>query len=189
MGKFSALSDASRTIVNLLKAELEGIVNPENIGVCDPRERTNFTVGIHLYDLQENGEFRETREVVLQDGSTKPPPTSLSLYIVISVASKAELPVRAFDEQRILGKVIQTLNDYGRLPEQHMPEALRQAGETITIELLSVDLEEKIKIWSLFGQPYKPSCFYRISPVLIESAIVRKPKPKVRGLETQIRRK
>jgi len=189
MGNYGSLSDVSRTIVDLLKAEFstENIVSPENIGFCEPGERGAFTVGLHIYDVRENSETRDTREITMPDGSTKSGPISMSMYMAVSIASKAEVAVRALDEQRILGKVIQTMKDNSRLPEKYMPDALRQTGEVFGVDLLSLEMEDKVKIWSLFNQPYRVSCFYRVGPIMIESAVIRKPAPKVKVFEADVR--
>ena len=46
MAKYSVISDVSRTIVELLQAELvpELVQQREQIGVCDPHDRGNFVV-------------------------------------------------------------------------------------------------------------------------------------------------
>lgn len=185
MAKYSVISDVSRTIVDLLQAELvpEPVAQAEQIGACDPHERGNFVVGVHIYDISESGEMRPTAPVLQPDGSLRNPPVSLYLSMMVSVASKAEKETRAIDEQMIMGRVIQVLEDHRRLPEKYMPPALRAAGETILVSNVPMELEEKTKIWTMFSESYKLSVFYKVGPVLLESAVVTKPATRVKEIQ------
>lgn len=191
MAKYSVISDVSRTIVDLLQAELvpEPVAQREQIGVCDPHDRGNFVVGVHIYDISEAGEMRASGPVLLPDGSQRNPPVSLNLSMMISVASKAEKETRTLDEQMIMGRVIQVLEDHKRLPEQYMPPALRSAGEPIRISNVPMELEEKTKIWTMFSESYKLSVFYKVGPVLLESSVVTKPATRVKEIQLGVEQK
>ena len=182
MAKYSVISDVSRTIVDLLQAELvpEPVAQAEQIGVCDPHDRGNFVVGVHIYDISESGEARASGPVLQPDGSLRNPPVALNLSMMISIASKAEKETRTIDEQMIMGRVIQVMEDNKRLPERYMPPALRSAGEVIRVSNVPMELEEKTKIWTMFSESYKLSVFYKVGPVLLESAVVTRPAPRVR---------
>lgn len=184
MAKYTSISETSESIINMLRAGFQegNLLLPENIGLCNPSERDNFIVGIHPYDIKENGEMRITTLIPMLDGNFKNPPTSINMNIMISVVSKAEPTVRSFDEQKILGKVIQLLSDYPKIPIEFMPKTLSIANEHISIEMISMDLDEKVKIWSMFSQPYRLCCFYNVGPILIESNIIRKPAPRVKSV-------
>ena len=182
MAQYSVISDVSRTIVDLLQAELvpEPVAQAEQIGACDPHERGSCVVGVHIYDISEAGETRQTSPVVQPDGSVRNPPTALYLSMMISVASKAEKETRTLDEQMIMGRIVQVLSDNKRLPEKYMPPALRAAGESIMVSSVPMELEEKTKIWTMFSESYKLSMFYKVGPVLLESATVTIPAARVR---------
>ena len=191
MGKYSIISDVSKTIVELLQAELvpEPVAQAEQIGACDPHERGNFVVGVHIYDISEAGEMRAFAPVPQPDGSLRNPPVSLNLSVMISVASKAEKETRALDELMIMGRVIQVLEDNKRLPEKYMPQALRATGEAIRVSNVPMELEEKTKIWTMFSESYKLSVFYKVGPVLLESAVVTVPQPRVKEIRLETEQK
>ncbi len=191
MAQYSIISDVSRTIVDLLQAELvpEPVAQPEQIGACDPHERGNCVVGVHIYDISEAGETRQTSPVVQPDGSVRNPPTALYLSMMISIASKAEKETRTLDEQLIMGRVVQVLGDNKRLPEKYMPPSLRAAGETILVSSVPMELEEKTKIWTMFSESYKLSMFYKVGPVLLESAAVTMPAARVREIRLESEQK
>ena len=184
MAQYSVISDVCKTIVDLLQAEMvpEPIAQAEQIGVCDPHERGSCVVGVHIYDISEAGESRQTQPVVQPDGSLRNPGTALYLSMMVSVASKAEKETRALGEQMIMGRVIQVLGDNKRLPEKYMPPSLRAAGETILVSGVPMELEEKTKIWTMFSESYKLSMFYKVGPVVLDSAVVSRPAERVREI-------
>ena len=191
MAKYSVISDVSRTIVDLLRAELvpEPVAQAEQIGACDPHDRGNFVVGVHIYDIAEAGEMRANGPVLQDDGSLRNPPVSLNLSLMVSISSKAEKETRTLDEQMIMGRVIQVLGDNKRLPEKYMPPALRAAGEVIRVSNVPMELEEKTKIWTMFSESYKLSAFYKVGPVLLESAVVTMPAPRVKEIQLGLEQK
>ena len=186
---YSVISDVSRTVVDLLRAELvpEPVAQAEQIGACDPHDRGNCVVGIHIYDISEAGEARILNPVPQPDGSRRNPPIALYLSMMISVSSKAEKETRTLDEQMIMGRVLQVLEDNRRLPQRYMPVSLRQSGESVQISAVPMELEEKTKIWTMFTESYKLSMFYKVGPVYLESAVVTEPARRVREvlLDTQ----
>lgn len=187
MAKYTAIADACKTVTDMLKDNLvpEPVSKPESIGVCDPKDRGNFILGIHPYNIVENKELVMTRPVFLPDGYTQNPPASYQIYCMLSVLSKAEIATRAFDEERIIGRVLQIFKDNTVLPKKYMPESLKISNEFINLEMLPLELEEKVKIWSMFNESYKLSIFFSLGPVLIESKQIKAPSARVTTLEIE----
>lgn len=181
MANYTVIADVSKTIVELLRtyAVPEPVAKAEQIGTCNPQDRGGYVVGIHPYDIKENKESRQIDPIQLPDGRLQNPPTEYTVYYMISVVSKAEAGTKALDEQRIMGKVLQVLKDYTKLPEKQMPEPLRMSGDRLVVELLPLELEEKVKIWSMFNEPYRLCTFFTVSPVNVESSIVKLPAKRV----------
>lgn len=185
MGKYTAIADVGKTLVNLLKDQLvpQPMQKPEMIGICSPKERGAFVLGIHPYDIkEETGQTFDT-PIYLPDGSIQNPPTSYELYYVISVASKAEGSEKAVDEQRILGRLLQVMNDNRVLPSKYMPDSLKLSNESVAVNMLKLELEDKVKIWSMFSEPYRLSAFFSVSPITIESAVIKSPKRRVSSVD------
>lgn len=191
MASYSVIADVSRTIIELLRVELvpELVAQPEQIGACDPHDRGNCMVGVHIYDIAEAGEVRLLTPVAQPDGGQRNPPVPLYLSIMISVVSKAGKEARTLDEQLIMGRVMQVLEDNRRLPEQYMPASLRQAAEPVQISAVPMELEEKTKIWTMFTESYKLSVFYKAGPVYLESAVVTRPAGRVREVRLDAQQK
>ena len=43
----------------------------------------------------------------------------------------------------------------------------------------TIELEEKVKVWSMFSEPYKLSAFYTVGPINVDSTVIRVPSKRV----------
>lgn len=185
MAKYTVIADVGKSIVDMLKNELipEPVSKAENIGLCDPKDRGAFVVGVHPYDIEYLSESRNRTPIRLADGNIQNPPVSYQISYMISISSKAEVANRANDEQRILGRVIQIFADNASLPSKYMTETLKMSDEPISINMQTIDLEEKVKVWSMFSEPYKLSVFYTVGPINVESTVIRVPSKRVTSVD------
>jgi hypothetical protein len=179
LAKYTIISDIGRGIISLLRAKLvpEPIDKPEKIGICEPKERGEYIVGVHPYDIKEDTSGQNRDPVSLPDGTVQDPPAMIELYYMISVSSKAQIDTRSAEESRIIGRVIQVFKDNPVIPQVYMPRGVNI--ESIPISLLPIEMEEKVKIWTMFGESYKLSVFYVVGPVAIDSEVIRKPQKRV----------
>lgn len=181
MAKYTIISDVGKGLLALLRDKLvpDPVDKSESIGICDPKDRGDYIVGIHPYDIREDTSGKNTEAVTLPDGSTQDPPAMLELYYVISVNSKADIGDRALDEAKIIGKIIQVLKDNSIIPTIYMPSNMGTTVEKVPISMLPLSMEEKVKVWTMFGESYKLSAFYVVGPVAIDSEKIAKPKRRV----------
>ena len=179
MARYTIISDVGYAITNILREKLtpEPIDKAEKIGICEPKDRGDYIVGIHPYDIKEDINSQKTDPIKLPDGREQDPPSMIELYYMISVSSKAQLEVKSAEESRIIGKIIQIFRDNQAIPQRFLPEDSRI--ETIPINMLPLEMEEKVKIWTMFGESYKLSVFYLVGPVAIDSEVIRKPERRV----------
>ena len=184
MAKYTIISDVGKGLLALLKDKLvpDTVDKGESIGICDPKDRGDYIVGIHPYDIREDTSGKNTESISLPDGSTQDAPAMLELYYVISVNSKAEIGDRALDEAKIIGKIIQVLKDNSIIPSIYMPSNMGTAVEKVPISMLPLSMEEKVKVWTMFGESYKLSAFYVVGPVAIDSEKISKPKRRVENV-------
>lgn len=171
MGDYTIVSEISNAFVKLLQTYLvpEVIQNPEEIALCSPSDKGDAALGIFLYDIKENDDFRVNEMISSGVNLQKYPSLYLDLYYMITSYSTSDIKYRSVEEQRTIGKVIQILNDHSAI-EEHILDALNIVSNLdIQVEMLRLDTEEKIKLWSTPNQPYKLSVFYKISPVELES--------------------
>ena len=98
----------------------------------------------------------------------------IELYYMISVSSKSQIEVKSAEESRIIGKIIQVFKDNQAIPSKYLES--NSTIESIPISMIPLEMEEKVKIWTMFGESYKLSVFYLVGPVAIDSEVIRKPK-------------
>ena len=176
MGNYTVISDVGQTLVKILQEQLcpEVILSPDNIGLCAPSDRGDMVLGLHLYDIREDREIRGTRMRDESPTSQRYPPLYLSLSYMITAYSKADLKFRALENQRILGKIIETFQDYPVIGTDLLSPGNRGTGLDLHIEMLNPNMEEQRKIWNVSEQAFQTSLFYQISPVELESTRTRR---------------
>ena len=181
MAKYKIISDIGKGLISMLRDKLvpEPIDKSENIGICEPKERGGYIVGVHPYDIKEDTSGQHQEKVVLPDGSVQDPPAKIELYYMISVCSKAELDTKAIDEARIIGKIIQIFKDNPTIPARYLPSSTNEPLENVPISSLPLNMEEKVKVWTMFGESYKLSVFYVVGPIAIDSEVIHKPRRRV----------
>lgn len=181
MAKYTIIADIGKGLINMLRDRLvpEPIDKSENIGICEPKERGGYIVGVHPYDIKEDTSGQHQEKVVLPDGSVQDPPAKIELYYMVSVCSKAELDTKAVDEARIIGKIIQIFKDNPTIPARYMPSSTNEPMENVPISPLPLNMEEKVKVWTMFGESYKLSVFYVVGPIAIDSEVIHKPRRRV----------
>lgn len=179
MAKYTIISDVGQAITNILRDKLipEPIDKSEKIGICEPKDRGDYIVGIHPYDIKEDLTAQKREPIHLPDGREQDPPSMIELYYMISVSSKAQIEVKSAEESRIIGKIIQVFKDNQVIPQKYLPDDSKI--EEIPISMIPLEMEEKVKIWTMFGESYKLSVFYLVGPVAIDSEVVRKPEKRV----------
>lgn len=163
MGKYSIIGEVSEEIVRRLQEILvpELITDPAAVCLCSPENRQDCSLGVFLYDIQENDEVGRMGMVDLDARQQKGPPAFLSLYYMFTAYSHGNRKYGMVQEQRILGRVIQHFHDAPLIREQ------------VRMQMLRVAAEDKIRLWNFNGTPYTISLFYRAAPVTLESGILR----------------
>lgn len=169
MGRYTIISEISQKIVDLLcEGMVPDIITDKNgIGLCGPDEKGDFSVGVYLYNIEENYDFKQSGMINVNYKEQKFPPLVLSLYYMITAYSSSDIKFRAIQEQRILGRVMQILADNSIINGSDFGSDVM--GADIRIELLNLSIDEKIKLWNDNTKPYKTSVCYKITPVELES--------------------
>lgn len=164
MALYTAISSISKGIAELMQKELVPNLIPsdEYIGFAGPNERDNLMLGIFLYDIKESEEIKANKMIARDSNTMRYPPIYLNLYYMITAYADGDIGFRTLREEMILGRIIRFFHDN--------PIVMMEEGEIpARIELVNMSMEEKTKIWSFAGMPYKLSVFYKVSPVAIAS--------------------
>lgn len=173
--RHTAIAEAGNMLTELLRASLvpEVILNQDHIGLCSPADKGDLALGIYLYDIRECEELRSHSMIMVDPSRQKYPSSYLNLYYMITAYSNGDLKYRAEEEARILGKTVQVLSDHSVFEEMIQGQGLPE-GETVpTAQFLNLSMEDKMRIWNVPNTAYKPSVFYKMGPIEIESEKVR----------------
>lgn len=180
MASYTAISSITKKIAELMQKELVPNLIPseEYIGFASPNERDSLMLGIFLYDIRESDEIKANRMLVKDSNTMRYPPVYLNLYYMITAYADGDVLFRALREEMILGKIIRYFHDNSVI--------MAENGEVpVKAEIMNMSIEEKSKIWSLVGMPYKLSVFYKVSPVTIDSGRIREVT-RVTGIDIRI---
>lgn len=172
MGNYTVISEIGNAMVQLLRKELvPGIIpNADGIGLATPADRGDIILCIHLYDIAESEDYRQSGMVPNGIRQQKYPPVYLTLSYMITVFSNSDIKFRSEEEQRIIGRVIQVLKDNPVLNPENMEFTSGKFADGIRIEMRKMELEEKQKIWNFPNLATKLSLYYKVGPVPLESA-------------------
>lgn len=171
MAGYTILADVGNAVTELLRTEMvpEVLMNEESIGVCSPEDKGDFLLGLYLYDVKPSELFRDSEMQNVDSRRQKYPSQYLDLYYMMTAYSNGDVKFRSLEEHRILGRAMQVLADYSLLDAATLKPVQNPAGAAVGIELLSLSLEEKMKIWVFPNKAYKLSVFFRVAPVELES--------------------
>lgn len=160
MANYSAIAEAGASMIEVLRDNLcpEPIISPDMIGLCSPAETDDLQLGLHLYSIKQNREYR-------RDGD---PLLNLTLYYLLTAYSDADIQERAYDESYILGAAIQTLNENSTLGSAYLQGSLGSDGTDVRIDLHYLTPEEMQKIWIFPNVPYRTSVAYMVYPIIID---------------------
>lgn len=175
MGKYTVIADVGMAIVKLLRTHLgpEIIQSQDSIGICTPDDPGDMTLGVYLYDIRENDDYRNSSMIDAGISKQKYPSKYLTLCYMITAYSNGDVKYKSIEEQKILGKVAQVLSDYNTLEENIMESTDKKNSFSVLIELNNLSAEEKIKLWTAPNKAYKLSLFYKVAPIELESERIK----------------
>lgn len=178
MAQYTVIAEVSQSILKLLREALspELIKKYEQIALCSPSQKEDAKVGLYLFDIQEFGEIAPRQMVQHSEDKLMYPPQSLTLYYLLTVYSGAERQAKAIDEHRILGRVIQLLNDHPRFEGGDLVGSLYESEEAFEMIRVPMTYEDKMKLWQFPNVPYQLSMVYKVQPVWMASTRTRSIK-------------
>lgn len=172
MGSYTVVAEAGNALVRLLRRELvpEIIRSADAIGLATPADKGDLVLCVHMYDVSESMEYRMSTMVSDGVSRQKYPPVYLTLSYMITVFSSSDVKFRSEEEQRIMGRVMQVLRDFSVLNTETMEFSEGGGGEGIRMEMRKMELDEKIRLWNFPNLAIKPSLYYKLGPIMLESA-------------------
>lgn len=172
MGKYTMIADTGQKLVSILQRELvpEVIEDANEIGMRSPEEHGDVSVGVFLYDIKESDEVRFQGPGIIREEKLRKPPVFLNLYYMITAYSRGEAKYRIAQEERILGKVIQTFYDYPMIPVGELDREA-EGGIDLRIQMIYLSPDEKSKVWNFPNVGNRVCLFYKVSPIAIDSGL------------------
>ncbi len=143
------------------------VAHPESIGLASPLEEGELMVSVYLFDIRQSRDYQTNEMIVHNRGTLRYPPLCLELYYLITVHSRADLPVRALDSNRMIGTVLQTLHDHASVGGSELIGTLKDNNEELRLMLDDLPSERLGQIFS--QKPYRLSVACRAGPILLES--------------------
>lgn len=183
MGSYTAIADASETIVALLRdriAERSDVITVDRteIALVSPNDvgaDSDVRLSVYLYDISENPVMSNADRHAVNDDTVQDPPIPLDLkYLITAFPSQGgnDETANTVDQQRLLGLAMQVLNDNAILAETDLVGSL--GTDELHVSLEQESLADVTGIYNTFQEtPLHPTLAYHVSPVLIESRVER----------------
>lgn len=175
MGKYTIIADTGQRLVEILQREMvpDIIQNPNEIGLRSPEDHGDVSLGLFLYSIEESTEVRPAGTAVIRNDTLRKVPVYLSLFYMITAYSSGDVKYRLAQEERILGKVIQTFHDYPVIPLEEI-DAERMSGMDLHVSMQRLSMDEKSRIWNFPNVGNRLSLFYKVTPIAIDSGLESK---------------
>ncbi len=172
MSDYTKIADTGNGILSLLKEALipELLNSPDQIGLCSPEDHGDFAVGVWLYDVREDNTIQAHEMTNIGRNTQRYPSVYLRLHYMITLYLQSDLKYRAVQEHQMFGRIIQALRDHAALdPDSFLPVE-GPGGANIRIQMQDLEMEEKVRLWTVPNAAYRTSLFYSAGPVEIQSA-------------------
>ena len=124
----------------------------------DKPEFTNTTIGLYLYDIRENLDYRSNEPIVsMVDGKAvvKRPPLRLACSYLVTVWP-TDTTEQELVKQRILSQILMTLYQYPTIPDKHLKNSLKTQKPPLPLVTLGPELV-KPDFWTALGCNMCPS--------------------------------
>lgn len=172
---YMIITEVGNALIRLLREKMvpDIISNQDTILLCSPSDKGDAVLGLYLYDIKECEEYKETIMKNISVSQQRYPSTYLSLYYMITAYSNGDVKFRSSEEQKILGKVIQIFKDCRLLHNKTLEPVQKNDYNSIQVEVISMDMEEKLRIWNVPNIAYKLSIYLKVSPIELESERIK----------------
>lgn len=173
MATSDAIRDTSDSLVHILRANINSNLVPSaRISAATPDEFADLLDPLHpaitvfLYRVSINADLRNVTPPPLPDGRVRRPLLPLELRYLVTPWSDDDTRT----ELSLVGQIAQTLYDYGELGPTDLQGESWEPGDSVSLEMESLPLEDHYRIWDAVPQvPYRLSLTYVARVVGIES--------------------
>jgi hypothetical protein len=168
MSAYTVIDDIANTMINLIRTNTEGLIQPDQISSASPADITEDNpprLSLFLYQIGENRFLKNQGMQQIDPKQSRFPPLSLNLYYLLTAYALTRTT-----EQQIIGRVMQIFHDNSVIRGSLLKGSLSGTTEEISVALNPLNMDEMNKLWSMFGaRSYRLSVTYQVSPALIDS--------------------
>lgn len=185
---YTALTSASTTIAAYLRHRLE--TDPSlsiffsggtmTVSLNNPQEMNDANregLSLWLYRIVRDDQRLNVPPRRLDPVQHRRPPLPLRLHYLVTPLVGAATPDSPELEQRVLGKVLQSLHDHPIFRGTDLEDDLRGTDVEFHARIEPMTLEEITRVWNALDQSYQLSVSYEVSVLEIESEIVDAVSP------------
>lgn len=168
MSDFTVINDVSNSMLSLLKANINGLVQKSNIGIDSPADVSvdnGPKVSLYLFQVAENSHLKNQEMVRVSSSGLQFPALPLHLYYLVTAHGASRQ-----SEQQILGRIMQIFHDNSIIRGSMLQGSLSGSIEELIVSLHNLKIEDLHNLWGMIGEnKYKLSLIYRVSTALIDS--------------------
>ncbi|MGB9939401.1 DUF4255 domain-containing protein [Methanosarcina sp.] len=176
MSDYSAIADVGDTLIELLRDKMEDLIHRrQSIVMASPGEiegNDDVRLSLFLYQVLENIHLKNQEMQITNSTTTTSPPIALDLYYMLTSypSGTQDITERTKEEHRILGRIIQILNDNAILTGSILKGSLARNSNDLHIMLTPISLDDMTKMWTTFpDKPFRSSVCCVVTPVMIDS--------------------
>jgi len=170
----TAIRDMGETLVELLKANLQGLSANDLVSLCSPTDAQangNIRVGVFLYSINPAAEYRNELEIPHDEGLIQVAEQPLDLYYLVTSYRRSGVDPtdRVLDAHFFLGQVMKIFFDNATLTGSILKGQLPRDQE-IRVTHQPITVEDVTRLWgALPNIALQTSVSYVASPVRIRS--------------------
>ena len=161
------------TISSKADAEADVVLQRENIilgSPADAQDDDNVRLSLFLYNILRSEHQNQEMQQLGPSNLAYPPLVLDLLYMITAYSGANEATERTRQEQNILGQVIQIFYDNAIIGGSTLRGSLTGTDAELRVVLTTISMESITQMWNSFeGRAYKPSLFYQVTPVLVDS--------------------
>ena len=176
MANYTAIADAGRTLIELLRDRMHDLVSASSIMLASPGEidaQDAPRLCLFLYQVNESPSMKNQEMQPINPGTLQYPPLTLDLYYMLTCYGSAQITdrtERTLEEHTVMGRAMSVLSDNAVIRGSALKGSLAGTGEDLRITFNPVPQDEINRLWNSFPEkPYKLSACYMVSPVRIDS--------------------
>lgn len=188
MAGYTILADFSNYLLERFRESLcPGLLAAREMAAFNGPDiqEAEAVLNLYLYDVRESPESYSIPDIPLL-GEAKRKPLAVTAYYIAYCSRHTQTPAGSLTEQRILGKVFQTVREMEPIEIFRIHEMAERTDQPVPVSFSMLGQAEKRDLWNAFSQPLRPAVYFQGGPLFIgggtamETARVRQTE--VKGL-------